>query len=247
MLSIPRRDRFIEVFGRKVSDERLLLSYSIVRRELCNVHYTFPVAELPNTPPSRPKNNNIRRKICKSIFDNPSFRLYAENWINVDPKDIRAELRENHPLIFNRIFTKRETLLDDNYYEYENRYRMVRIRFEGHVHVEYTFICLLRHQQSHEIKEYYVTQEYNVNLVVGARPIAGRFLILNDHTDDRVGIILEAVAEEPAQFTLGALSSEAGYARVRNKYSPSKCMQHDCLASYQLDNFVPKGSLSMIS
>ena len=170
-----------------------------------------------------PIGKNVKKNICKKIFNSPPFKLTGHDWVDTDLEHVRNELQTRYPDIFNRIFTRKETILSGDHYAYENRYRLFPVRFEDIVYVDSTFSCLVRFLLTGQIKEFFVTQAYNTNVVRGGHPIAGRFLFRRNDHDTPLSATLEALAEEPAQISAGSLFGiHSFYARVRRGYSPSE-------------------------
>jgi hypothetical protein len=133
--------------------------------------------------------------------------MRREEYVDVDNRDVRAELKNDHPEWFlNSIFKRRDsnagslyTLLwrwDDDY-EYENAYRLRSIRVGNEYRDDWTITCLVRGAVSRRIKEYFVSKMYNVNFVADGLPILGRFIFSRNPRDE---LVLQALAEEPVAW-----------------------------------------------
>ena len=82
-------------------------------------------------------------------------------------------------------------------YEYQNRYKLRRVRVHGNIEGdEYGFICIGEHETTGLLKEYFVSQSYNVNSIPSAAPIAGRFIFTFSTSGEPLELI--ALAESAA-------------------------------------------------
>lgn len=131
--------------------------------------------------------------------------MRREEHIDVDDEKVRADLKNTHRDFFNSIFKwymKWPHLITD--YKYENKYRSIRVGASDQK--EYAITCLVKDDQL-GIKKYFVSERYNVNIVVNDRPIFGRFIF--------DGSKLLAMAEEPAVTWRHILSTEYQYVLSR--------------------------------
>ena len=79
-------------------------------------------------------------------------------------------------------------------FEFVNAYRRRKIFIDNDEEFEFTFTCLVRNRKSKQLKEYFVSPTYNINLVAAPRPaIAGRFIFAYD---EQRRLVLRALAEE---------------------------------------------------
>lgn len=153
--------------------------------------------------------------------------MLGEDWINVDNKHDREEIKNEYRYVFDVIFEERDDtsrlqFWSDNY-EYVNAYQDVVLDLTPTK--EYVFICPVRDRQSRKIKFYFVTQEYNVtSFPMYANPIAGRFIFDFDEQGADVEVQLRAMAEESAvgsEFSRRSHLAEVNYIRTRLNDYPS--------------------------
>lgn len=109
-------------------------------------------------------------------------------------------------------------------YKYKNYYTSRRVHVDSVDENEYTITCLVRENEGN-IKEYFVSRQYDVNIVPNGLPVFGRFIF--HHGPDNK-LTLSAMAEEPAILlpTFGnSRFAEVLYALGRNggELQISKC------------------------
>lgn len=162
----------------------------------------------------------LKQDICRSILSSQFFKMKQNEYIDSENEEIRTELQRDYSVIFDSIYRRLESrisvpgLLNGIYsYVYENVHRVRKIRIGDNDEDEFTFTCLARdNTDSGRIKEYFVTRQYNVNLVSDASPIFGRFVAKRNSSN-----VLEvlALAEEAATgsgFVRKTKLAEAVYA-----------------------------------
>lgn len=80
------------------------------------------------------------------------------------------------------------------HYKYKNYYTLRTVHVNGVDREDYTITCLVRNQ-SGVIQEYFVTQQYNANIIPNKLPVLARFIFSRDLDNQ---LLLRAMAEEPA-------------------------------------------------
>lgn len=117
--------------------------------------------------------------------------MRAQEWLNVDRESVQIELRTDYEEIFDVIFRE----IKPYKYEYNNVYTLQTVRISGVREEEFGFMCPVMDRNSNEIRKYFISQPYDVNMAEDedASPIAGRFVFMYD---DRNQLILGALAEE---------------------------------------------------
>lgn len=169
---------------------------------------TLTESETPPQESKQPeKNVYIKKTLCKNIFSSDFFNMYEEDWFDVDVRDTRLELKNEYPDAFKFIYKEYKTFCisfngNSCYsYRYENNYRMLPVSVGALHRDEYVFMCLTRDRRSRKIKQYYVSEEYDVS-VLGTYPMAGRFIFAynNDRTNSTLNnvLTLRGMAEESA-------------------------------------------------
>jgi hypothetical protein len=145
---------------------------------------------------------SIKKNICKNIFHSPYFKARGERWINTDLQKVRKNLRTQNRPIFTLLFKRSENPRFTGFsdiYQYDNPYQLMRTSYvdnDGHPADENVILCLVRdYAQQDLMKEYFVSREYNVNLVEGAYPIVGRIIFSSNNANE---LVIEAMAEESA-------------------------------------------------
>lgn len=156
--------------------------------------------------------------------------MREEFWLNTDEGDIRDHLRRNNWDIYEKIFkiSKKEhsgigcfPCVSTPKREYVNPYVKLDFTIGGKTVTERVFMCLGRHETSRQIVQYYVSEEYNVNVkrkkTEDFEPtyITGRFIFARDRIDHEW--ILFEMAEESAIVTKTDLSYEKLYLKYRKK------------------------------
>jgi hypothetical protein len=107
---------------------------------------------------------------------------------------------------------------------YENNYRIQPIYFgDDAILNEYVFSCFTRDRQIGEVREYFVSQEYNLTETMpNSSPLAGRFVFCYDEENE---LSLNALAEEAAigsTFVDKTRVAELYYLKFRANNYPSK-------------------------
>lgn len=133
----------------------------------------------------------IKKKICEKIFTSPLFQKRRLQWIDVDDLSSYMELFDLYQHIFQAIYKKS---LNSILYVYDNPYTERAFLYDLNSESDYMFLCPVKERRSQKIKSFYVSREYDVNLVTVGPPIAGRFVFGYDAND----LILQAFAEESA-------------------------------------------------
>jgi hypothetical protein len=152
---------------------------------------------LPLEPSTEKARKSIKNRICASIFTSYFFEMRSEEYLDTDDERVRNELKSDHSAIYWSIFKVSDNPVswfdwgDD--YEYENAYKERRVRVGNAAKYEHTIECVVRSRG--QIKDYFVSREYNVNLVHDGLPIVGRFIFTRD---SRGNVVLLALAEEAA-------------------------------------------------
>lgn len=137
-------------------------------------------------------------------------------------------LNDSEEEIFNAIFVERDRSSwisnseDDFEFVYENAYKLLPVHIGDEKVNEFLFRCFVRDLNTQKIKQYFVSEEYDVNLVdIVYSPIAGRFIFSYDQ-DNRLR--LRALAEESAMGSILAKSkmAELYYVKLRKNDGRSK-------------------------
>ena len=159
--------------------------------------YVFSNIAAPDTHPQEitqpQKRANIKKQICKSILGATYFKMYKQEWVDLDNEEIRSELKEHYGNIFDKIFERSDS--SSSSFRYENMYQLREIQIKSTYYKEFGFICPVRGTESHKVEEFIVSREYDVNLVDEYYPIAGRFIFAPNDVN---------------KFTLLALAEESG-------------------------------------
>jgi hypothetical protein len=171
---------------------------------------------------------DVKKIICNKILNNHS-QVETEFWLNLDLGNIRHELKHKERNIYDQIFMHQSadtmggcfgcgaTTLDR---VYVNPYVAID-GFVGDKAVqEYAFKCLARTKEDRKLVQYYVTEEYNVNMrrtkVDNIEPpaIAARFVFTQNVHDE--WILLEMAEETGIVTRLSA--ADRSYEKFYLKY-----------------------------
>ena len=137
----------------------------------------------PNEPLEAGKKTLVKKEICKRILTSYFFEMHSIDWVDMEQQEIRQKLQNDKREIFFSMFEEYEVIpcycssSRSVNYEYKNRYKLRQVRVHGSIEGdEYGFICVGKDRTSGSLKEYFVSQAYNVNSTPLAAPIAGRFV-----------------------------------------------------------------------
>lgn len=143
----------------------------------------------------------LRRNLCERIFRSNYFEENGEDWIDVYDKKVIQSLKFENDVLFKVWFklsknpVARFTRYGGSKYLFRNGYRRFAVSV-GNLHqIDYAFECLVRDRRTGQIKEYFVSRAYNVNMSQLLLPIGARFIFSFDRENDK--LMVHALAEKP--------------------------------------------------
>lgn len=155
--------------------------------------------------------------------------------VKLNSNEIFSELRRDYTKIFNELYGSgagtskkvlkrhfsfgKDEIKPSKYYD-ENHYRSREVWVGGYPTKESVFSCLTRDRHTKRIKQYFVSNLYNVNKQLSSFfAISGCFIFTLDERDD---LVIHALAEEPAKEQLVFHSVERMYAFKRKSLRPGR-------------------------
>lgn len=158
----------------------------------------------------------MKKVLCNKILNNHS-KVQNEFWLNTELHGVVDDLKTKERNVYEQIFTPRppehrssnwmgcvSCSVDPFERVYVNPYVVIDALVDGKPVQEYVFKCLARDREDKTLKQYYISEEYNVNVrrtkLNNMEPpfITGRFVFTQNVKEEWV---LHEMAEETAILT----------------------------------------------
>lgn len=149
----------------------------------------------------------MKKEVCKNVFTTEYFQMdQQEGWFDTDLPENREQLKSDDSTEFYSIYKPGQHGSHTPHwfppvYEYVNESVQRTTRINGQEESIYVFKCFVKKLPSHDIKRYFVSEAYYVDMNIEhatfelpLEDVSGRFVLLNEENGENGSLQLVGFA-----------------------------------------------------